>query len=109
MLATALALSACVSSPTYMPNPDALYPIEMVKCADEPAVPPRPAPDEPRTEAQKGQFLADVREAGADCRDTVSQWYDRRERYVLQWERETHGAGERAWRRLTGKSGDTSR
>ena len=105
----ALALSACGTTTTYMPNPDAIYPVEMVRCADEPAVPPRPAPDQPRTETDKAQFLADVRAAGADCRDTVSQWYARRERYVLQWERETHSPGERAWRRLTGKSGDTAR
>lgn len=100
----ALALSACGTTGAQLPHPDALYPIEMTRCAEDPPVPDRPSPEEPRSETVKAQYVANLRAAGEDCRDTVADWASRRDRYVVQWERETHSTGERVWRKITGQT-----
>lgn len=81
----------------------------MTTCKDMPEVPARPAPGEPRPEPDKAIYIAGLRATAVDCKDTVGDWAARRERYVEQWNRETHNAGERLWRRITGTSDDTSR
>ena len=108
-LMLALSVSACATVQATLPNPDSLYPVEMTTCADEPAVPPRPQPGEARSETVKAGYVAELRAFGVDCKDTVDAWHARRERYVLQWEQETHSTGERVWRHLTGRTGDTTR
>ena len=104
-----LALSACATNTVTLPNPDSLYPVEMTTCADLPPVPARPAPDAPRSEDDKATYVGSLRFTAVDCKDTVGDWAARRDRYVEQWNRETHNAGERLWRRVTGTSKDTSR
>ena len=79
----------------------------MTQCADLPQVPARPAPDQPRSEDAKATYVGALRATAVDCKDTVGDWAARRQRYVEQWERETHSAGERLWRRVTGQSGNT--
>lgn len=80
-----LALSGCGTTSGLLP-PDDLYPPAITACAPEPAVPARPAPDKPRPDAVKGQYIIDLRAAGADCRDTVAATADRKGRYQQQYD-----------------------
>lgn len=49
-------------------------------------VPPRPAPDQPRSDEDKAKYTRDLRLAWADCSDTVASTADRKERYRKQYE-----------------------
>lgn len=100
-----LALSACTTAGARLPDPDSLYPIEMTTCADAPVVPERPAPDEPREEPAKAQYVVGLRASFVDCKDTVGDWAGRRDRYVDRWEKQNYNAAERLIRRATGKTG----
>jgi hypothetical protein len=47
-----IALSGCTTTVGLLP-PDNLYPKALTFCADDPKVPTRPAPGQPRTDAQR--------------------------------------------------------
>lgn len=67
-------------------DPDDLYPTELVACAAEPTVPARPAPDLPRSEEDKANYVKDLHGAYADCKDDVAGMADRKARYRAQYD-----------------------
>lgn len=80
-----LGLSAC-STVSGLPRPDDLYPTALTACQDEPKVPSRPAPGQPRPDAVKGQYIKDLRGAWADCHDTVAATKTRKDLYQHQYD-----------------------
>lgn len=79
-----------------MLSPDSLYPAAITSCADEPAVPPRPAPGQPRPDEVKAQYTGDLRAAFVDCKDTVGATAKRKADYAAQYQ----AATEPAWKKL---------
>lgn len=99
-LATATAilisLSACASRAEriVVPDADALYPVELLSCTDEPALTPRPDPTVPRSDAEQTAYVSGLRAAFNDCKDTVEiGWRARRNLYAAQERRENSGGG----------------
>lgn len=86
-----------------MLNPDDLYPQELTTCADEPTVPPRPAPDQPRSDEDKATYTKDLRGAWADCHDTVNSVGVRKGLYKQQYDDSKRGSLGKIWHRMTGK------
>lgn len=85
-MATALLMSACQSAPTGLLSPDSLYPEAITSCADEPAVPPRPADGSPRPDKDKADYVNGLHGAWADCHDTVDATRQRKALYAKQYE-----------------------
>lgn len=85
-------------------SPDDLYPVEITACKDAPAVPPRPAPDAPRTSEDKAKYDVELRGAWADCYDTVGDVAKRKERYKLRFDQAQAGPLGKLWRNVTGKN-----
>jgi hypothetical protein len=81
-----LLLGACQSVPTGLLSPDSLYPSAITACADEPKVPARPAPDQPRTDPAKAEYTKGLHDAWADCHDTVAATAARKAAYAKQFE-----------------------
>lgn len=67
-------------------------------------MPERPAANAPRSERTKADYVKALHDSGADCRDTVGSWAERRDKYAKQYEKENFNAGERVWRKLTRKA-----
>lgn len=65
---------------------------------DEPAVPPRPGPGEPRSDDVKSEYVGQLRAAGTDCRDTVAETRERKAAYTARYERETESPIRRFFR-----------
>lgn len=80
--------------------PDDLYPAELTSCADEPTVPPRPAPGVRRDPTDVSYYIGDLRNAWADCKDDVNGIKDRKERYAKQYRDEQRSPLERGLRSL---------
>jgi hypothetical protein len=75
---------------------DALYPDAITKCADEPAVPARPAPGVARTSEAKAEYTTELHGAWADCHDTVAATAKRKADYAKQ----VQVATEPAWKKI---------
>lgn len=91
-----LLLTACASVPTSLLSPDSLYPESITACADEPKVPPRPAPDVARPPAVKATYTEKLHEAWGDCHDTVGATKVRKAEYKKQYDAATAPA----WKKL---------
>lgn len=98
LLATSLLLTACASSPTVLLSPDSLYPDSITECRDEPVVPARPAPGQPRLDEDKAAYDRDLHGAWADCHDTVGETKKRKADYAEQYKRETESPLRRFFR-----------
>lgn len=72
----------------------------LTTCADEPTVPVRPAPDQPRTDAQRAAYLKDLHGAWGDCHDTVGSWAERRKLYEAQYQQENSGVVGKLWQKV---------
>lgn len=72
-----------------MLSPDSLYPEAITSCADEPAVPARPAPvngvQQPRSDKDKANYTNALHGAWADCHDTVAATKERKDLYTQQF------------------------
>lgn len=66
---------------TVLLPPDDLYPVEITSCQDEPSVPARPAPDQPRPPEAVAGYITDLRGAWADCHDDVKATALRKDLY----------------------------
>jgi hypothetical protein len=84
-----LLLSACASQSTGLLPPDSLYPKAITSCQDEPPVPPRPAPGQPRSDADKATYTNNLHGAWADCHDTVDATAKRKADYQAQYDAAT--------------------
>lgn len=67
-------------------RPDDLYPAAITQCQAEPVVPPRPAPNLPRPDAVKGQYIESLRGAWANCHDVVDATKQRKDLYQKQYD-----------------------
>jgi len=85
-------------------DPNDLYPNEITVCAEEPPVPPRPAPGLPREDEVKAGYTRDLRTAWADCYDTVKVTKERKAGYQQQYDNARASPIGRFWRDLTGKN-----
>ncbi len=70
-------------------SPDSLYPDSITHCQDEPAVPPRPASGQPRSDADKADYTNQLHSAWGDCHDTVDATRDRKKAYQDQYDKAT--------------------
>lgn len=104
MTCAIIALSGCTTTVGLIP-PENLYPKVLTTCADDPKVPARPAPGQPRTDSAKADYLKNLHSAFNDCHDTVGGWADRRALYVKQYDAQTKGYFENLWDAMTGKTG----
>ena len=82
-------LSACDPSVKLL-TPDDLYPSVLTSCKAEPIVPDRPAPDQPRLDPVKAQYVADLRASWADCHDAVDAVAKRKADYTVQYNKVSH-------------------
>lgn len=103
MAVAVVALSGC-STTVGLLSPDSLYPKALTFCADDPKVPSRPAAGQPRTDAQKAEYIKNLHGAYVDCSDTVAGWRDRRDRYTKQYDSETKGYLRNLWDAVTGSA-----
>jgi hypothetical protein len=79
-------LTACASAPTGLLSPESLYPPAITACADEPAVPPRPASGQPRDDKTKASYTEALHAAWGDCHDTVDAVAARKTAYQGQYD-----------------------
>jgi hypothetical protein len=77
-----------------LPKPDDLYPVSITECADEPEVPYRPAPDQPRDDREKAQYVKDLHAAYVDCHDSVEEAKNRKADWQKQYDEQT---GKKPW------------
>jgi hypothetical protein len=104
MTCAVIVLSGCTTTVGLLP-PENLYPKILTTCADDPKVPPRPAPGQPRTDGAKADYLKNLHGAFQDCHDTVGGWADRRALYVKQYNTQTKGYLRNLWDAVTGQAG----
>jgi hypothetical protein len=67
-------------------SPESLYPPAITACADEPAVPPRPASGQPRDDKTKASYTEALHAAWGDCHDTVDAVAARKTAYQGQYD-----------------------